>query len=67
VYNSTAASASGIEKNGEWLPGGSTRSPPRWARAARGKLQYFHRAIVQPGGAIEFVDDAGEWLAEQGL
>jgi hypothetical protein len=40
---------------------------PRSARADRGTLQWFHRAVVSPGGGVEFVDDNGEWLAEQGL
>jgi hypothetical protein len=38
---------------------------PQWARADRGKLQWFHRAVVQPGGGVEFADDDGE--AEQRL
>ena len=40
---------------------------PRCTRANRGRLQWWHRAIVSADGAIEWVNDSGEWLAESGL
>jgi hypothetical protein len=40
---------------------------PGWVRAERGKIHWWHRAIVSADGAIEFVNDSGEWLAESGL
>jgi hypothetical protein len=39
-----------------------------WVRADRGKLHWWHRAMVQPDGGVEFVDDDGsQWLEKNGL
>jgi hypothetical protein len=40
---------------------------PRWARADRGEIHWWHRAIVRPDGGVQFVEDDGEWARENGL
>jgi hypothetical protein len=38
----------------------------QWARVGV-EIHWWDRAVVTVAGAVEFVDDNGEWWAENGL